>query len=279
MELRCLPPVGTPTDVNARGGARSARFALGALVLSDALAIVGLHRLGTADWASAEWFDSTTWTSGAPEIVITAALRTVALGLAYWVALMVAVAIAASRHDRPAGSRHWATLPMIRHLVDRALVIGVATSTLLAPAVASATEQPPFPVIVEVTTGTPSTPQPIPIQMRAPGPEPKPAIAAAEDTSPQSGQPAASVTASAPGTLSPELRRAGGAAQTHTVQPGDNMWLIAERHLRSNAATITRADVAAYWVQVIDANRDTIRSGDPDLIYPGELLILPEVMS
>ena len=31
------------------------------------------------------------------------------------------------------------------------------------------------------------------------------------------------------------------------------------------------------WVEVVDANRSSIRSGDPDLIFPGEQVTLPAV--
>ncbi len=35
--------------------------------------------------------------------------------------------------------------------------------------------------------------------------------------------------------------------------------------------------MANYWVVVIEANRSRVRSGDPDLIYPGEVIVLPPV--
>jgi nucleoid-associated protein YgaU len=34
-------------------------------------------------------------------------------------------------------------------------------------------------------------------------------------------------------------------------------------------------EVAGFWRSVIEANRELIRSGDPDLIYPGEVVVLP----
>ena len=37
----------------------------------------------------------------------------------------------------------------------------------------------------------------------------------------------------------------------------------------------TDADVARYWQRVIAANRTTLRSGDPSLIFPGEVVTLP----
>jgi hypothetical protein len=60
------------------------------------------------------------------------------------------------------------------------------------------------------------------------------------------------------------------------VMPGDSMWLLAERRLQ-DALGRTPGDheVAPYWLAVIGANKDRIRSGDPDLIFPGEVLVLP----
>ena len=63
-----------------------------------------------------------------------------------------------------------------------------------------------------------------------------------------------------------------------TVAPGDNLWTIAERHLGAFAATEAELpDVGDYWRQVVLANQDVIRSSDPDLIYPGEVVVLPPV--
>jgi hypothetical protein len=52
---------------------------------------------------------------------------------------------------------------------------------------------------------------------------------------------------------------------------GDNLWSIAAAHIGARRA----ADVVPYWRQVVDANRSTLRSGDPNLIFPGELVALP----
>src|SRR5436189_166620 len=67
----------------------------------------------------------------------------------------------------------------------------------------------------------------------------------------------------------------------HHVALGDNLWTIA----RDRLATVTRRppaelgerEIARYWLDVVDANRASLRSGDPDLIFPGELIKLPPV--
>ncbi|MGJ8624983.1 MAG: LysM peptidoglycan-binding domain-containing protein [Yoonia sp.] len=51
---------------------------------------------------------------------------------------------------------------------------------------------------------------------------------------------------------------------TRTVQPGATLWAIAEE----------RYGAGVLYVTVFEANRDRIR--DPDLIYPGQVFMLPE---
>jgi hypothetical protein len=68
------------------------------------------------------------------------------------------------------------------------------------------------------------------------------------------------------------------AATTYVVEPDDNFWDIAEDHLRQSVGrSVTEDEVAQYWVRVVEANRSSIRSGDPDKIFAGEQLTLPEV--
>jgi nucleoid-associated protein YgaU len=62
-----------------------------------------------------------------------------------------------------------------------------------------------------------------------------------------------------------------------TVEPGDHLWKISQAQLD---LTLGRPagieEVGPYWLSVIEANRDRLRSGDPDLIFPGEVVMLPE---
>lgn len=67
---------------------------------------------------------------------------------------------------------------------------------------------------------------------------------------------------------------------SHAVVAGENLWTIARDHLvkaRGGADEPTTREVAAYWLRVVEANRNHLRSGDPDLIYPGERTVLPPV--
>jgi nucleoid-associated protein YgaU len=62
------------------------------------------------------------------------------------------------------------------------------------------------------------------------------------------------------------------------VVKGDNLWAIAAARLSDAAGPSADSDrVAAYWRKVIELNRPTLRSGDPNLIYPGEMISLPPI--
>ena len=66
--------------------------------------------------------------------------------------------------------------------------------------------------------------------------------------------------------------------QTHTVQPGDSFWSIAESALRAAGREGSNSEIVPYWRSVIEANRDRLRVRDePDLIYPGQVFVLPPI--
>jgi nucleoid-associated protein YgaU len=53
------------------------------------------------------------------------------------------------------------------------------------------------------------------------------------------------------------------AQRVYTVQPGDTLWAVAQKHLGAGAD----------WTQLYTLNRATI-GGNPDVIHPGEKLNL-----
>jgi len=64
---------------------------------------------------------------------------------------------------------------------------------------------------------------------------------------------------------------------TVVVEKGDHLWSISADHLQERLTHPPSAsEITPYWRDVIDANRDQLRSGDPDLIYPGETVVLPD---
>ena len=65
----------------------------------------------------------------------------------------------------------------------------------------------------------------------------------------------------------------------HTIIGGENLWLIAANQLAAitdrTLDQVPQTDIAAYWERVIDNNRANLRSGNPDLVYPGEVITFP----
>jgi nucleoid-associated protein YgaU len=63
-----------------------------------------------------------------------------------------------------------------------------------------------------------------------------------------------------------------------TVRPGDHLWGIAKAHLNQVLSrSPTSAELATYWAHLVHVNRAGLRSGDPDLIFPGEVVTCPPV--
>lgn len=62
----------------------------------------------------------------------------------------------------------------------------------------------------------------------------------------------------------PDGGGAGGGAQSYTVQKGDTLSHIAQKHYGK----------ASRWHAIFEANRDQI--DDPDKIFPGQVLKLPD---
>jgi hypothetical protein len=78
---------------------------------------------------------------------------------------------------------------------------------------------------------------------------------------------------SEPGTDEP-TPEAGEETSSAVVVEGDSIWSKAEANMPEGS---TNQEVAEYAGQVAEVNRDRLRSGDPDLIEPGETIILPPV--
>jgi len=62
---------------------------------------------------------------------------------------------------------------------------------------------------------------------------------------------------------------------TVVVEPGDTLWGITETALEADLGrTPATAETAHQLADVIDTNADSLRSGDPDVIYPGEHVVV-----
>lgn len=247
---------------------RSARIRLSLLLVATAAAIVALHRLGGADWATIDW--SRQWLDTTPvDRSIAALVRVGALGAAWWLLVgTVALWVVENRGHGRARSRLRGLVPCsVRTLVQRSVVSVAAASTLLTTPALAAVDSPsgstvvraaPAGTVVATPQGSLLPPGVVPPQVRAHPVSPDPTTNAFPDEG---------------GSLADEA--------VHVVAPGDHLWSIAATHLADRlgrpAATLDDRVVARYWRAVLAANDDRLRSGNPNLIHPGETIILPSI--
>ncbi|HEY3143827.1 MAG TPA: LysM peptidoglycan-binding domain-containing protein, partial [Acidimicrobiales bacterium] len=82
-----------------------------------------------------------------------------------------------------------------------------------------------------------------------------------------------------PGEMTPAASApvaAQAAVSTLMVEPGDHFWGLAERQLETAwGRSVSAEEIVPYWRNLIDANQVNIRSGNPDLIFPGEQFSAP----
>jgi nucleoid-associated protein YgaU len=220
---------------------------VGALLGAEIAAVVLLHRLGRIEGFAVPRRAPGHWLLHAQtEELVAVTARVGGLALAWW--LLVATLLSLARRIVPGWrslrALDWVTPVALRHLVDRVVAVGLGASlaiTGIHPAGATARRSHPagrrvdVPVVRSATTATPATPAP-----RPPNPVPV-----------QSAVPSGETAV--------------------VVRAGDNLWVIAHRAL----GRATNAEIAPYWSRVIAANTGTLRSHDPDLIFPGERVLLP----
>jgi nucleoid-associated protein YgaU len=169
-------------------------------------------------------------------------------------------------------------------MVDRALATALAASIAATPVTpAIAAEPPPSPLVFDINAdGVPVPHIRPPLEAPAPNTQPADEMPTGNDESPVSASP--TLVAPVPqvvGTIVQPVAPAAPISQsteaTHTVDSGDNLWVIADQHLRTAGIEPTNAVITSYWRHVIEANRPTLRSGDPNLIYAGEIINLPPI--
>lgn len=230
---------------------RCAPLRLIVLLAVEAAMLAAVHQLGRAPALAVDLQHPWRWLhTTPPEDAVAGVARLLALGITGWLLLSTLVYLLALLSRVPAAIATSArmTAPSIRRAVERGLAAGVLTGVLANPLPAVA-QDPPSEVTVLSEQGgflPPGLDPPTPAEETQP--EAPPEVAVTEPTPPA----------------------------TATVAPGDNLWIIAERALhRADVPHARAGDVAPYWHRVVEINRDRLRSGDPDLIHPGETVELP----
>ena len=280
-----------------------ARAAAGVLAVGsfEAGTIVLLHRLGSKQWMTVPWDSLQPWLDISPiEDVVAAALRSIALVVAYWVAGSTIAYGAAriTRVPRLVRATAWATLPPIRRAIDRAIAVTITAATLtapLAPAIAGEIPSPPEPVVYQLSDqGVPTPVNPPLVGSNTDRPvDPTVILPPGIGSAGYTPQPAGSVTGNAAdnpiaddGPTSaagahPENGTSNAAPvgqdTVYVVVMGDNLWTISASHLRNTYPEWKgdAGEIATYWRRVIEVNAPNLQSGNPNLIYPGERIVLP----
>jgi hypothetical protein len=248
-------------------------------------------------------------------IATMALLRLVVLGLCWYLVGVTTVGtiarlLRAARLTRIADAL---TLPIVRRLLQQTLGVVLATAMVTAATGPSLTV-PPAPVQVAADVGddhgragpaaeTPGSGS----EVRSPAP-PRTGVGIARGaSSPAEGPPEVTLrglpvpdgaeVAPLPWRIAasdtPPRRdgvvdtnvseTAGGATRTdriaHTVRSGESLWRIASHRLETALQrSPTDAEIVPYWRAVIELNRDRLPDrDDPDLILPGQELLLPPV--
>jgi hypothetical protein len=231
------------------------RLGLIAVLAGLVASVIFLHRLALE-------FPLSALESGPLEVALGTVARLVGLVVAYWLLGSSLLLILARLAAIPAAIRaaSWITWGPFRKLIERSVASSLVLALSGSPAAGSVE-----PSYVPVPAGDPTTTSP-PTSLPSPTTTIPITIADPVDT--------LYLPIEAPS----HLVEVAVIGETEvTVRQGDNMWKLAEQRLRElKGEEITDADVAPYWLAVIAANRNRIRSGDPDLIFPGEVLILPE---
>ena len=222
--------------------------------------------------------------SARPEEAIYGAVWLLSVSITVWVAFTTVLSVSAYATRFPMAIRavEWITLPPIRHLARRMAALLLAAGSLSMAPVARATELPPVPLLVGVDqpAGPPTQQTEVDYEPPTGVVTPVP-LRVGENTS---DRRAGSVPYEIPtGVAEPLPPRAGedtsdrrAGSVSYIVRPGDNMWSITAAYLtRQPSKPPSVARITELWREVIDLNRDRIRSGNPDLIFPGEQLLLP----
>jgi hypothetical protein len=173
-----------------------------------------------------------------------ALMRAVALVFAMYLVVLVIVSAVVRALELPRTTRvvDRLTVPVLRTLLGGAATLGVITGPPAPPAV-------PAPTSVTVAQG--------------------PAPTSDDQATLHLLDPGAPVAPSPPS--SPD--------DTWIVEPGESFWLIARSRVAESQATeVDDGTIEAYWVRLIDANRDRLADpADADLLFAGQELVLPPV--
>jgi nucleoid-associated protein YgaU len=227
------------------------------------------------------------WVSGRTPVEAAFAVLGLAMTILAWYLLVATVLVAAAqlgRAGRLVSVAEVLTLPVVRRAVHAMLGLGLASSSVAGLAVASA--GPPSGgstwlapaggdlVVAFAPGGEPQPGEPArsegrcaddadsadgaPVMRRLP----------AEGAGDEAGEDATVMPATEPEVWSGEWK----------VEAGDHLWSMATQVLERTVGHPSSDDeVATYWRRLVEANLDRLADpANPDLIFPGQVLAVPD---
>lgn len=244
---------------------------IGVVVGLPLVVIRALHGMAGHPWFRIDWADLGGWIASTDLVdAITALSRPVALAVAYWslIGTLLYLFAVLTGSERLITAVAPFTLPVVRRLADRMVAGSIAVGVIAAPLLGTPTSLSaesgatvPAPVAADyVPTAHTVSPEPLT--------QPEPVSITRRPVTVSIPAPPERVPIATPPATGPvEI----------TARPGDHLWGLAERRV---GEVIGRApsdpEVAPYWRVVVEENRARLRSGDPDLIHPGEVVVLPD---
>jgi hypothetical protein len=206
-----------------------------------------------------------------PETVVGAGLRVLVVGIAGWLAggTVLVTASALLGHDGAVRALMAVTPRFVTHLARGVAAASVSTALLAGVTVAGVAAQDPAPVTQLQATLSLVDPEPVPAleaTLELVVPEGRPDRV--DELGPIRGRAETAPDVATPVSPTPPPPQ----QRDWIVQPGESFWAKAEQMRGS----VSEAAVIDYWLALIDANRERlVRPGDPDLILPGQVFVLP----
>ena len=215
-----------------------------------------------------------------PEEAIYGAVWLLAIAFTMWLGVTTLLSVAAYSTRLPSMIRavEWMTLPPIRRLARRTAAVLLAVSSLTVTGAAGAAQIPPIPLVVNQPSSTLRIVDHEQAARSISTPALIPTVSGSFDSAPEGFHDALPAGIRLP--LHHRLVKGSFQGETveYRVEAGDNLWSITAEYMsRYGDRTPTESAITRLWQEVIDLNRNRIRSGDPDLIFPGETILLPTV--
>src|SRR6266545_676067 len=263
------------------------------LLAFELAAVVLLTRLGSVPELRIPWHSLTPWLLNSPvEDVLAAILRNIALLIAWWLLgsnLLYLLARltrvpgpVAADHPNPETVGPLAYAPNPAGPPREQAPARAASLPGYVPGAAGLLAQQP----TQTTSGQPGyvprpagNPPPAQPQPTSTSPSSTTGPSSSSTTTPPSTRPPTSTAPPGGNQPSPSPQPPEGPTRSHRVVQGDNLWTISRDHLAAvtnrRSSDLSDHEIATYWLRVIAVNRSSLRSGNPDVIFPDELIMLP----